>query len=42
MQELVDFSFDVYAPGRILQLPERNIGNSATSHGMDYTEMALR
>lgn len=51
MQELVDFSFDVHAPGRILQMPERNIGNSATSHGifmtsrdrrMDYTEMALR
>ena len=26
MQELVDFSFDVHAPGRILQMPERNIG----------------
>ena len=42
MQELVDFSFDVQALGRFLQMPERNIGNSATSHGMDYTEMALR
>jgi len=27
MEELVDFSFDVHAPGRILQMPDRNVGN---------------
>ncbi len=27
MRDLIDFSFDVHAPGRILQMPDRNIGN---------------
>ena len=27
LEELIDFSFDVHAPGRILQMPDRNIGN---------------
>ena len=42
VQELVDFSFDVHAPGRILQMPERNIGNSATSHGIFMTSRDRR
>ena len=34
MEELIDFSFDVHAPGRILQMPERNIDNWATSQAI--------
>lgn len=27
LDELIDFSFDVHAPGRLVQLPERNVGD---------------
>jgi len=27
IDELVDFSFDVHAPGRLIQLPDRNVSN---------------
>ena len=37
VDELVDFSFDVHAPGRLLQAPETNIGNWYTTHGIFMT-----
>ena len=37
VSELVDFSFDVHEPGRILQSPETNIGNWYTTHGIFMT-----
>lgn len=37
VDELTDFSFDVHAPGRILQSPETSIGNWHTTHGILMT-----
>lgn len=37
VSELTDFSFDVHAPGRILQSPETNIGSWFTTHGIFMT-----
>ena len=37
VNELIDFSFDVHTPGRILQAPEYNIANWVTSHAIFMT-----
>ncbi len=37
MDELIDFSFDVHAPGRILQVPEYNIADWVTTHAIFMT-----
>jgi hypothetical protein len=37
MNELIDFSFDVPAPGRILQAPGYNVADWATSHAIFMT-----
>ena len=42
LEELVDFSFDVHAPGRILQMPGANIANWLTSHAIFLTSRDRR
>ena len=37
LEELIDFTFDVHAPGRILQMPGANIANWMTSHAIYMT-----
>lgn len=37
VDELIDFSFDVHAPGRILQVPEYNIADWVTAHATFMT-----
>ena len=39
LEELIDFAFDVHAPGRILQMPEANIANWMTSHAIFMTSV---
>lgn len=36
-EDLIDFSFDVHAPGRILQMPGANIADWMTSHAIFLT-----